>query len=116
MKAFISTVTALGAALALGACASDYGGGGARYAGGYDTYYDDGYGPYYGGYWGPDDVFLFSRERGGPMVRDDAHHFRHDRMNGFHGVRANPALARSATAPDTAAPAAATAPEPRPRS
>ncbi|HEY0436802.1 MAG TPA: hypothetical protein VGC92_09190 [Phenylobacterium sp.] len=88
---FIPVFVAVGAALALAACA-DYGyGGGPRYATGYgyDTYYDDAYGPYYGGYWDSDGVFVYSQRRGGPFVRDEAHHFRHDAGSGYHGVRAD---------------------------
>jgi hypothetical protein len=81
---------ALGAALALSACA-DYGGYGrgpnGYYDGaGYNAYYDDAYGPFYDGYW-DGDVFLFSRGRGRPFERDDAHHFHRSADAGFHGVR-----------------------------
>ena len=85
---------ALCAALALAACADTgygyYGGGYGRYASGYDAYYDGYYGPYYGGYWGPDNVFVYSRVRGGPYIRDEGHHFRRDGGGaGWRGVHSD---------------------------
>jgi hypothetical protein len=82
---------ALGAALALSACADYYGGRappGYYDAGGYNAYYDDAYGPFYDGYW-DGDVFLFSRGRGRPFERDEAHHFHRAGGAGFHGVHGN---------------------------
>jgi hypothetical protein len=86
MKTIVLSLVAAAGALSLGACAD--GGYGGRHFGarGYDAYYDDFYGPYAGGYWGPDDVFMFSRDRGGHYERDEAHHFRHAGGSGFHGV------------------------------
>ncbi len=88
MKPLALSLIAAAGALSLSACA-DSGYGGHYFGGGlaYDSYYDDAYGPYYGGYWGPDDVFMYRRDRRGPFVRDEAHHFRHDHPTGFHGVR-----------------------------
>jgi hypothetical protein len=88
MKPFAASLIAITGALALTACAG--GGYGHRFGGGdlaYDAYYDDAYGPYIDGYWGADDVFMYRHERNGEMVRDEAHHFRHDNATGFHGVR-----------------------------
>jgi hypothetical protein len=86
---------AIGAALALSACASSgggYGGGGAPngyYDGaGYNAYYDDAYGPFYDGYW-DGDVFLFSRGIGRPFERDEGRHFHRSAADGFHGVHGN---------------------------
>jgi len=56
---------------------------------GYDGYYDGYYGPYAGGYWGPDGFFLYSDGHGG-YIRDNDHHFRHERFehgNPFHADR-----------------------------
>jgi hypothetical protein len=72
---------ALGAALALGGCAS-YG----YDSGGFNAYYDDAYGPFYDGYWGRDHNFWYSTGRGRPYVRDEGHHFGHAPGGGMHGV------------------------------
>jgi hypothetical protein len=105
MKPLVPSLIAIAGALALGACASGY--GGVDYAGGYGAYYDDFYGPYYSGFWGPDDVFLFARTRGARFERDEARHFRHDGATGFHGVR-------TARAPSMPMPAAPRAMPPKP--
>lgn len=76
---------ALGAVVALSGCAEGY--GGYSYYGGGPAYYDDFYGPYAGGYWGHDNFYYYRNGHGGPYVRDDARHFRHDQAQGFHGVQ-----------------------------
>jgi hypothetical protein len=75
---------ALGAVALVGGCASDMGYGG--HGRGYDAWYDGAYGPFYDGYW-QGDAYWYSPGRGRPYVRDDGRHFRHDRGDGFHGVR-----------------------------
>jgi hypothetical protein len=87
----VLAVTLLASA-GLAACAGGYGGGGAPDgyydAAGYNAYYDDSYGPFFDGYW-DGDTFLFSRARGRPFERDEAHHFQRSAANGFHGVHGN---------------------------
>jgi hypothetical protein len=87
MKHHLLSALALAlAASGLAACASDYSYGygyGDRYAY-YDGYYDDYYGPVSYGYWGPDDYFYYSTVVGGPVIRDDAQHFR---RTDFEGAR-----------------------------
>jgi hypothetical protein len=72
---------ALSAIILLTAGCADYDD---RYAEGapgpeYDVYYDGYFGPYPGGYWGDDGYFYYSDDHGG-YLRDDAHHFRHERF------------------------------------
>ena len=96
MKHHLLSALALALAMSgLAACASDYysygyGGGYGygynRYAY-YDGYYDDYYGPVSYGYWGPDSYFYYSTAVGGPVIRDDARHFRRTNFEGasrFH--------------------------------
>lgn len=86
---------AFGVALALGGCAEGY--GGYSYYGGGPAYYDDFYGPYAGGYWGHDGFYYYRNGSGrGPYVRDDAHHFRRDQVQGFHGVQSHGGFHRAA--------------------
>jgi hypothetical protein len=76
--------------LLLSACADDaYYDGHRHYAdvGNYDVWYDGFYGPYVDGYWGDGDVFFYSDPHGG-FLRDDAHHFRHERWEGARGFHA----------------------------
>jgi len=87
MKATLLAVAA--AALAVSGCAQDMGYG--PYFGGDTAYYDDFYGPFYNGYWGSGDVFYYSTGRGRPYIRDEGHHFRHDRGGEhWHSVRSHP--------------------------
>jgi hypothetical protein len=76
-------LTALACAVALSACATGYydGGGGYSY---YDGYYDNFYGPVSYGYWGPDNYFYYRTAPSGVYIRDDAHHFRRDNVQGWH--------------------------------
>ena len=75
------------AAVALAGCASDdYGFGGGRYGSASIAYYDNAYGPYYDGYW-DGDVYLYRARPSGAYLRDDAHHFRRDRADGFREYR-----------------------------
>lgn len=83
-RTLIAVACAVTASMALSACAEDMGYG---YFGGDAAYYDGFYGPFYNGYWGPDGAFYYSTGRGRPYLRDDARHFRHERHDGFHGVR-----------------------------
>ena len=87
----IAFAAALLASAGLSACAS-YGHRGAPDgyydAAGYNAYYDDSYGPFYDGYW-EGDTFLYSRARGEPFQRDEAHHFHRTASNGMHGVHGN---------------------------
>jgi len=108
------------AALTLGACADNYGGGGG-YASS-DVWYDNFYGPYSAGYW-DGDVFVF-RDRDGHFTRDDGRHFRHERFasaRGFHSMPAPSATqagantSATAPAPSPAPAAPSTAPPPMPR-
>jgi hypothetical protein len=85
---------AAAAAFTLTACADtgygSYGYPGHGYASADIAYYDNFYGPWYDGYWGDGDVFFYRVRPNGPYVRDDAHHFRHDRAQGYrawHGHR-----------------------------
>src|ERR1700745_2545657 len=73
------------AALGVTACAEGYYG---PYGGGGMAYYDDFYGPYYGGYWGSDGMCYYG-DAGRHFHRDEAHHFQHAPMQGFHGVHAH---------------------------
>ena len=80
-------IAASAAALLTAGCAvhDRYGAG----YGNYDGYYDGFYGPYAGGYWGNDGLFYYSDGHGGHL-RDDGHHFRHERFehgSPFHGDR-----------------------------
>ena len=103
LSAFVLAVAATG----LAACETYYGN---RYAGGYgyggygyadsgysyyDGYYDNYYGPVSYGYWGPDNYFYYSTVVGGPIIRDDARHFRRTTFEGarqFH-MRGRPQMA-----------------------
>ena len=53
---------------------------------GYDVWYDHSYGDVYDGYWGDDNMYYYRSARDQPFVRDDAHHFRRDRADGFATV------------------------------
>jgi hypothetical protein len=80
MKRLLIALAATLPALTLGACAADYGyGGAAVYAGGpyaYDGFYDDYYGPIYDGYWGNDGFFYYrSAAHDRRFRRGDARHF-----------------------------------------
>jgi hypothetical protein len=103
------------AALTLGACAGNYGGG---YASS-DVWYDNFYGPYDAGYW-DGDVFVF-RDHDGHFTRDAGRHFRHERFasaRGFHSMPAPNATGAAANTSATApapSPAPAVAPPPMPR-
>lgn len=84
-KHFFSALALVLATSGLAACATGY--YGASYGGGYsyyDGYYDDYYGPVSYGYWGPDDYYYYSTTVNGTYIRDDAHHFRRDRADGWH--------------------------------
>jgi hypothetical protein len=83
------TILALGAALALSACAEGYGYGPHRgaYGGGDIAYYDNSYGSIYDGYWGGDGAYYYTPARGGAYVRDEAHHFRRDAAEGYRSFR-----------------------------
>jgi hypothetical protein len=72
-------------AILIAGCADDgyRGGGGISY---YDGYYDGSYGPFYDGYWANDGYFYYSSAEGRPYVRDESHHFRHDRAKGYARV------------------------------
>jgi hypothetical protein len=89
MRTLPAWIGAVAAAALLSSCAYDghYHGGGYAAAGvDYDGYYDDFYGPIGDGYWGPDDFFYYSNGSDHQFHRDDAHHFRHDAVSGFHPV------------------------------
>jgi len=90
MKRLLFVLAAAAPALMLGACATDYYGGGAGYyAGGpyaYDAYYDDYYGPIYDGYWGTDGGFYYRSGAGDRSFhRGDTTHFRRDGQAGVQG-------------------------------
>lgn len=82
----VHAVLALSVAfVGLGACADDtyyHHGGGASLAY-YDGFYDDYYGPIYGGYWGGD-VYYYQSRNGGPYLRDEGRHFRHENFENAH--------------------------------
>jgi len=109
MKRLAIAIFSAAAALTVGACADNYGGGGG-YAS--DVYYDGFYGPYTAGYW--DGPTFFFRGRDGHFRRDDGGHFRRERFASARGFRSMPmpnagqaGANASATAP---APAASPAP------
>ena len=117
MKRLAIAIISAAAALTVGACADNYGGG---YASGpMDVYYDGFYGPYTAGYW--DGPAFFFRSRDGHFTRDDGRHFRHERFARARGFRSmqkpNAAQAganASATAPAPAASAPPASPSPSP--
>jgi hypothetical protein len=89
MKRYVFLVAAAAAAVSLGAC-MDMGHHGGPYAGGYvDGYYDNSYGNLYDGYWGDGDVFYYRTGANDTFHRDDAHHFRHDSVQGFQTFHAH---------------------------
>ena len=87
-------LAAVGGALTVSACATNGGyvgaGYGYDYAGPADDVWYDGYdGPYTDGYWGPDNFFDY-RGGAGRLLREPAHHFRHQRFGGANRFHARP--------------------------
>lgn len=73
--------------IALCGCAGDgYGYRGGFYGGGDIAYYDNSYGAFYDGYW-DGDAYYYRPNRHGRYIRDDGHHFRRDRADGFREYR-----------------------------
>lgn len=114
MKRLAMAIFSAAAALTLGACADNYGGGGYASAGPMDVWYDGFYGPYDAGYW--DGEAFFFRGRDGHFTRDEGRHFRHERFASAQGFRSTPRPSAAESGANASASAPQASPSPSPPS